>query len=90
MMGKVTRSYALDPSVAAWLDKQPDGRGKSRSRSMMVSEAVYYYWMHDAETITTQNANLREINRRYLKELRELRASRGLWSRLKHLLRTPR
>ena len=24
-MGKVTRSYALDPAVAAWLDKQPDG-----------------------------------------------------------------
>ena len=27
LMGKVTRSYALDPGVAAWMDKQPDGRG---------------------------------------------------------------
>ena len=86
-MGKVTRSYALDPSVAAWLDKQPDGRGKSRSRSMMVSEAVYYYWMHDANTISTQNQRLREINRLYLKELRELRGRKGPLYRLKRLLR---
>jgi hypothetical protein len=76
-MGKVTRSYALDPGVAAWLDKQPDGRGKSRSRSMMVSEAVFYYWMHDAETISTQNQRLRHINRLYLEELRKLRSRRG-------------
>ena len=82
-MGKVTRSYALDPAVAAWLDKQPDGRGKSRSRSMMVSEAVFYYWMHNAETITTQNKNLREINRMYLEELRVLRARQSLWKRIK-------
>lgn len=86
-MGKVTRSYALDPAVAAWLDKQPDGRGKSRSRSMMVSEAVYYYWMHSANTITTQNRNLREVNRMYLEELRALRARKGLLHRLKLLLR---
>ena len=82
-MAGVTRSYSLDPAVAAWLDKQPDGRGKSRSRSMMVSEAVFYYWMHDAETITTQNANLRQINRKYLEELRELRARKSLWQRLR-------
>jgi acetate kinase len=91
LMGKVTRSYALDPAVAAWLDKQPDGRGKMRSRSMMVSEAVYYYWMHDADTITTQNANLREINRRYLEELRELRQDRASFSsRLSRLFRLGR
>ena len=82
-MGKVTRSYALDPGVAAWLDKQPDGRGKSRSRSMMVSEAVFYYWMHSADTISTQNQRLREINRLYLEELRELRNRMSLWQRLK-------
>ena len=82
-MGKVTRSYALDPGVAAWLDKQPDGRGRSRSRSMMVSEAVYYYWMHDADTISTQNQRLREINRRYLEELRDLRSRTTFWDRLK-------
>ena len=82
-MGKVTRSYALDPSVAAWLDKQPDGRGKSRSRSMMVSEAVFYYWMHDADTISTQNQRLRQINRLYLEELRDLRLSASLWQRIK-------
>ena len=87
-MGKVTRSYALDPAVAAWLDKQPDGRGKSRSRSMMVSEAVYYYWMHDADTITTQNMRLRKINRFYAQELKELRGRKGLLYRLKRLLRT--
>ena len=86
-MGKVTRSYALDPAVAAWLDKQPDGRGKSRSRSMMVSEAVFYYWMHSADTITTQNKNLREINRAYLEELRVFRARRNLWQRIKAKLR---
>ena len=86
-MGKVTRSYALDPGVAAWLDKQPDGRGKSRSRSMMVSEAVYYYWMHDADTISTQNQRLREINRLYLEELRDLRCRTTFWSRLKTRLR---
>ena len=83
LMGKVTRSYALDPGVAAWLDKQPDGRGRSRSRSMMVSEAVYYYWMHDADTISTQNQRLREINRRYLQELRELRSKTTFLQRLK-------
>lgn len=83
LMGKVTRSYALDPGVAAWLDKQPDGRGKSRSRSMMVSEAVYYYWMHDADTISTQNQRLREINRLYLEELRELRKRASFWSKIK-------
>jgi len=82
-MGKVTRSYALDPAVAAWLDKQPDGRGKTRSRSMMVSEAVFYYWMHNAETITTQNKNLRQVNRMYLEELRVLRARQSLWQRIK-------
>lgn len=85
-MGKVTRSYALDPGVAAWLDKQPDGRGKSRSRSMMVSEAVYYYWMHDADTISTQNMRLRKINRMYLEELRQLRGRQGpiawFWAKL--------
>jgi hypothetical protein len=85
LMGKVTRSYALDPGVAAWLDKQPDGRGRSRSRSMMVSEAVFYYWMHSADTISTQNMRLRKINRMYLEELRELRSRRGpiAWLRAK-------
>tara|TARA_R100000655_G_C2953508_1_gene187691 strand:- start:109 stop:378 length:270 start_codon:yes stop_codon:yes gene_type:complete len=87
-MGKVTRSYALDPPVAAWMDKQPDGRGKSRSRSMMVSEAIFYYWMHEADTISTQNQRLRAINRLYLEELRELREKKGLLYRLKRLLRT--
>lgn len=82
-MGKVTRSYALDPAVAAWLDKQPDGRGKLRSRSMMVSEAVYYYWMHDADTISTQNQRLREINRLYLEELRDFRSRTTFWQKLK-------
>jgi len=87
LMGKVTRSYALDPGVAAWMDKQPDGRGKSRSRSMMVSEAIFYYWMHEADTISTQNRRLREINRLYLEELRVLREKKGLLHRLKRLLR---
>jgi hypothetical protein len=84
-MGKVTRSYALDPGVAAWMDKQPDGRGKTRSRSMMVSEAIFYYWMHEADTIATQIRNLREVNRLYLEELRLLRSKRSFWSRLKAL-----
>jgi len=82
-MGKVTRSYALDPGVAAWMDKQPDGRGKTRSRSMMVSEAIFYYWMHEADTIATQIKNLREVNRLYLEELRVLRSKRSFWSRIK-------
>ena len=87
-MGKVTRSYALDPGVAAWMDKQPDGRGKTRSRSMMVSEAIFYYWMQDADTIATQIRNLREVNSLYLQELRELRQDRaGFWSRLSRLFR---
>ena len=86
-MGKVTRSYALDPGVAAWMDKQPDGRGKKRSRSMLVSEAIFYYWMHDADTIATQIRNLREVNRLYLEELRVLRGRKGLLYRLKRLLR---
>ena len=86
-MGKVTRSYALDPGVAAWMDKQPDGRGKTRSRSMMVSEAIFYYWMHEADTIATQIRNLREVNRIYLEELRELRKRRGLVARFKNKLR---
>ena len=90
-MGKVTRSYALDPGVAAWMDKQPDGRGKTRSRSMMVSEAIFYYWMHEADTIATQIRNLREVNRLYLEELRELRQDRaGFWSRLSRLFRLGR
>jgi len=88
-MGKVTRSYALDPGVAAWMDKQPDGRGKTRSRSMMVSEAIFYYWMHEADTIATQIRNLREVNRLYLEELRELRQkTAGFWSRLSRLSRS--
>ena len=82
-MGKVTRSYALDPGVAAWMDKQPDGRGKTRSRSMMVSEAIFYYWMHEADTIATQIKNLREVNRLYLEELRVLRSKSSFWSRIK-------
>jgi len=82
-MGKVTRSYALDPGVAAWMDKQPDGRGKTRSRSMMVSEAIFYYWMHEADTIATQIRNLREVNKVYLEELRVLRSKRSLWTRIK-------
>ena len=86
-MGKVTRSYALDPGVAAWMDKQPDGRGKTRSRSMMVSEAIFYYWMHEADTIATQIRNLREVNRIYLEELRELRKRRGLVARFTNKLR---
>jgi hypothetical protein len=90
-MGKVTRSYALDPGVAAWMDKQPDGRGKTRSRSMMVSEAIFYYWMHEADTIATQIRNLREVNRLYLEELRELRQDQvGFWSRLSRLFRLGR
>ena len=90
-MGKVTRSYALDPGVAAWMDKQPDGRGKTRSRSMMVSEAIFYYWMHDADTIATQIRNLKEVNRIYLEELRELRHARSsFWSRLSRLFRLGR
>jgi hypothetical protein len=91
LMGKVTRSYALDPGVAAWMDKQPDGRGKTRSRSMMVSEAIFYYWMHEADTIATQIRNLREVNRLYLEELRELRQDQvGFWSRLSRLFRLGR
>ena len=86
-MSKVNRSYSLDPAVAQWLDKQPDGRGKKRSRSMMVSEAVYFYWMTEREDTLKQNRQLREANALYLEELRELRARRGLWYRLSRLLR---
>ena len=82
-MGGVTRSYSLDPGVAAWMDKQPDGRGKTRSRSMMVSEAIFYYWMHDADTIATQIRNLRSVNAVYLEELRVLRSKRSIWQRIK-------
>ena len=85
-MSKMTRSYSLDPAVATWLDRQPDGRGKKRSRSMLVSEAVFYYWMTDRDDTIQQNRNLREINSRYLEELRVLRSRRGLWCRLKRRL----
>ena len=86
-MSRITRSYSLEPAVATWLDRQPDGRGKKRSRSMMVSEAVFYYWMTDRDDTLQQNRNLRLINEKYLDELRILRAKRGLLGRLKHLLR---
>ena len=86
-MSRITRSYSLEPAVATWLDRQPDGRGKKRSRSMMVSEAVFYYWMTDRDDTLQQNRNLRLINEKYLDELRILRAMRGLLGRLKHLLR---
>jgi hypothetical protein len=86
-MSKMTRSYSLDPAVATWLDRQPDGRGKKRSRSQLVSEAVFYYWMTDRDDTIQQNRNLRLINSRYLEELRELRAKRGLLHRLMRLLR---
>ena len=86
-MSRITRSYSLEPAVATWLDRQPDGRGKKRSRSMMVSEAVFYYWMTDRDDTIQQNRNLRLINEKYLDELRILRAKRGLLGRLKHLLR---
>ena len=86
-MSKMTRSYSLDPAVAQWLDKQPDGRGKKRSRSQLVSEAVFYYWMTSREETLQQNMKLRIINEKYLEELRVLRAKKGLLGRLKHLLR---
>ena len=86
-MSRITRSYSLEPAVATWLDRQPDGRGKKSSRSMMVSEAVFYYWMTDRDDTLQQNRNLRLINEKYLDELRILRAKRGLLGRLKHLLR---
>jgi len=85
-MSKMTRSYSLDPAVAQWLDKQPDGRGKKRSRSMLVSEAVFYYWMTSREETLQQNMKLRLINEKYLEELRVLRSRRGLFHRLKRLL----
>ena len=86
-MSRITRSYSLDPAVATWLDRQPDGRGKKRSRSMLVSEAVFYYWMTDRDETIQQNRNLRQINSRYLEELRVLRSRRGLFGRLKRLLK---
>ena len=86
-MSKMTRSYSLDPAVAQWLDKQPDGRGKKRSRSQLVSEAVFYYWMTSREETLQQNQRLRTINQKYLEELRVLRSRRGLWYRLKKLLK---
>ena len=86
-MSKMTRSYSLDPAVAQWLDKQPDGRGKRRSRSMLVSEAVFYYWMSSREETLQQNMKLRLINQKYLEELRVLRSRRGLFGRLKRLLK---
>ena len=86
-MSKMTRSYSLDPAVAQWLDKQPDGRGKKRSRSQLVSEAVFYYWMTSREETLQQNQRLRTINQKYLEELRALRSRRGLWYRLKRLLK---
>ena len=85
-MGKIIRSYALDPPVAEWLDRQPDGRGRKRSRSMLVSEAVYYYWMSETE-LMSRIKGLEKANELYLVELRELRARKGLLSRLWHLLR---
>ena len=85
-MSKMTRSYSLDPAVAQWLDKQPDGRGKKKSRSMLVSEAVFYYWMTSREETLQQNMKLRLINEKYLEELRALRSRRGLFHRLKRLL----
>ena len=85
-MGKIIRSYALDPPVAEWLDRHPDGRGRKRSRSMLVSEAVYYYWMSETE-LMDRIKGLRKANEIYLAELRELRARKGLLSRLWHLLR---
>jgi hypothetical protein len=57
----------------------------------MVSEAIFYYWMHEADTIATQIRNLREVNRLYLEELRELRQDQvGFWSRLSRLFRLGR
>lgn len=84
-MSKMTRSYSLDPAVAQWLDRQPDGRGKKRSRSMLVSEAVYFYWMSETE-LMGRIKGLKKANELYLEELRELRSRRGLWYRLKRRL----
>ena len=86
MSGKITRSYSLDPAVAHYLDRLPDGRGKKTSRSMRVSEAVYYYWMSETE-LMGRIKRLTKINEIYLEELRELRSRRGLWYRLKKLLK---
>lgn len=95
-MSKITRSYSLDPPVAEWLDRQPDGRGGKatkmyrhsirKSRSALVSEAVYYYWMNETE-LMSRIKRLMKINEIYLEELRELRSRRGLWYRLKRLLK---
>ena len=53
---------------------------------MLVSEAVYYYWMSETE-LMDRIKGLRKANEIYLAELRELRARKGLLSRLWHLLR---
>lgn len=88
-MSKITRSYSLDPAVAHYLDRLPDGRGKKTSRSMRVSEAVYFYWMSETE-LMSRIKGLRKANELYLAELRELRSRRGLLGRLKRLLRMPK
>ena len=54
---------------------------------MLVSEAVFYYWMTSREETLQQNMKLRLINEKYLEELRTLRAKTGLLDRLKRLLR---
>jgi len=86
-MGKVTRSYALDPSVAAYLDRQPDGRGKSRSRSMLVSEAVYYYWMQDGETDMHVRKQQAVAIQNLTEELHKAQANQALWRRIWSRLR---
>ena len=86
-MGKVTRSYALDPSVAAYLDRQPDGRGKSRSRSMLVSEAVYYYWMVDGDTDMHTCKQQRLAIESLTKELHKAQANQAIWRRILARLR---
>jgi len=52
---------------------------------MLVSEAVYFYWMSETE-LMGRIKGLKKANELYLEELRELRSRRGLWYRLKRRL----
>ena len=99
-MTGIPRSYALDPDVVKFLDSLPDGRKRpnpfskrhyASSRSKTVSEAVRAYYLTDqyeeVKQLYENIAGLQRVIREAHDEIRALKASRGLWSRLKRLLR---
>jgi hypothetical protein len=94
------RSYALDPDVVRFLDSLPDGRRRpnaftarhyASSRSKTVSQAVRAYYLtnqfDEVKQLYKNIEGLQNVIRNLHKEIRDLKAGRGLLHRLKRLLR---